>query len=78
MNIKIVQKNNGSNNYQSASDDLTLGSGNNNIPYQCFPPNYDSNNSNITTINDKVYINGYEWKNGEWKRTLKALWYKLF
>lgn len=31
-----------------------------------------------TIINDKVYLNGYELVNGEWKKTLKALWYKLF
>lgn len=24
------------------------------------------------------YINGYEYKDGKWKRTLKALWYLLF
>jgi hypothetical protein len=34
--------------------------------------------NNTTQINGKVYIDGYELKNGEWKRTLKALWYKLF
>ena len=31
-----------------------------------------------TVINGKVYIDGYEFKNGKWKRTLKALWYLLF
>lgn len=34
--------------------------------------------SNVTTINDKVYINGYEYKNGKWRRTLKALWHLWF
>ena len=34
--------------------------------------------SNITTIDDKVYIDGYEYKNGKWKRTLKAFWYLWF
>ena len=29
----------------------------------------------ITQINNKVYIDGYEYKNGKWRRTLKALWY---
>ena len=29
-------------------------------------------------IDDKVYIDGYEFKNGKWRRTLKALWYLLF
>lgn len=32
---------------------------------------------NQTVINNKIYIDGYEWKNGKWKRTLKALWYAL-
>lgn len=34
--------------------------------------------NSITTVNDKIYINGYEFKNGEWKRTLTALWYLIF
>ena len=33
---------------------------------------------NITTINNKIYIDGFELVNGEWKKTLKALWYKIF
>lgn len=31
-----------------------------------------------TIINDKIYIDGYEWTGKCWKRTLKALWYKMF
>lgn len=31
-----------------------------------------------TTINSKVYIDGFELKQGKWKRTLKALWYLIF
>lgn len=31
----------------------------------------------VTTINGKVYIDGYEFINGQWKRTLMALWHKL-
>ena len=31
-----------------------------------------------TIIDNKVYINGYEWKDGEWQRTLKALWHNWF
>lgn len=41
-------------------------------------PPCKSNSTNITTINDKVYVNGYEYKNGEWKRTLAAIWHWLF
>ena len=33
---------------------------------------------NSTIINDKVYLNGYELVNGEWKKTLRALWHKWF
>lgn len=33
---------------------------------------------NTTIINNRVFINGYEYKNGQWKRTLRALWHTLF
>lgn len=36
------------------------------------------NNYCLTQINDKVYINGYEFKKGKWRRTLKALWHLWF
>lgn len=33
----------------------------------------------ITTVNNKVFIDGYELtKKGEWKRTLRALWHLIF
>jgi hypothetical protein len=32
----------------------------------------------MNTINNRIYLNGYEYKNGKWKRTLKAIWYKWF
>lgn len=31
-----------------------------------------------TIINGKVYIDGYEFVNGKWKRTLRGLWHLLF
>ena len=31
-----------------------------------------------TIIDGKVYIDGYEFKNGKWKRTLRALWHLIF
>ena len=31
----------------------------------------------ISQINGKVYIDGYELKEGEWKKTLKGLWHLL-
>ena len=36
------------------------------------------NNHCATQINDKVYIDGYEYKKGKWRRTLKALWHLWF
>lgn len=33
---------------------------------------------NTTTINNRVFINGYEYKDGKWKRTLAAIWHLLF
>lgn len=33
---------------------------------------------NSTIINNKVYIDGYKLVNGKWKKTLRALWHKLF
>lgn len=37
-----------------------------------------SKGTNSTIIDGKLYVNGYEWKDGYWKRTLKAFWYNLF
>ena len=31
-----------------------------------------------TQINEKVYIDGYELKNGKWKKTCKALFHLIF
>lgn len=33
---------------------------------------------NTTVINNKVFIDGYEFKRGKWRRTLKALWHLWF
>ena len=32
----------------------------------------------VTNINGKVYIDGYEYKNGKWKKTLRAWWHLWF
>ena len=29
----------------------------------------------ITQINNKVYIDGFEFKNGKWRKTIKAIWH---
>lgn len=34
--------------------------------------------SSVTTINNKSFIDGFELVNGEWKRTLRALWHLFF
>lgn len=44
---------------------------------QKLPP-VPSAGRNSTVINDKVYIDGFEFKNGKWRRTLAALWHYLF
>lgn len=42
------------------------------------PPPSMGNMKNITIINDKIFMNGFEYKNGRWERTLRALWHMLF
>lgn len=34
--------------------------------------------NNITMINDKAFVDGYEYKDGEWKQTLRAWFHKYF
>lgn len=41
------------------------------------PPN-TTKSRNVTIINNRIYVNGYEYKNGKWKKTLAALWHKIF
>ena len=41
-------------------------------------PPVPSAGHNTTVVNGHVYIDGYEFKHGKWKKTLKALWYKWF
>lgn len=38
----------------------------------------NSKRSSISIIGDKIYMNGYGYRNGKWKRTLPALLYNLF
>ena len=41
-------------------------------------PPCPSKGRNITTINGKTYIDGYEYKKGKWRKTFKALFHKYF
>ena len=41
-------------------------------------PKSKSGKISSTVIDDKIYVNGYEYKNGEWKKTLAALWHLWF
>lgn len=33
---------------------------------------------NVTIINGVIYLDGYQWVNGAWKRTLKSTYYDIF
>ena len=33
---------------------------------------------NSTVVNGKVYLDGYEFKKGKWRRTLMAFWHLWF
>lgn len=41
-------------------------------------PNPPCEFNNLRIINRKVYVDGYEYKDGIWKKTLAAWWYKYF
>ncbi len=43
------------------------------------PPKFRKNFTNLTTIDDKVYLNGWEYfhKERKWKRTPAAIWHYL-
>ena len=41
-------------------------------------PPCPTNSRRVTIINNKVFIDGYEFKNGVWKKTLRAFWHRWF
>ena len=41
-------------------------------------PSCPAKGGNSTIINGKVYIGGYEFKKGKWRKTLRALFHKYF
>ncbi len=38
----------------------------------------DGKSTNSTIIDNHVFVNGYELKNGKWKKTLRAIFHKYF
>lgn len=44
------------------------------------PPRFDKSNTNLTILNNKVYLNGYEYfpNQRKWRRTFKAIWHYFF
>lgn len=49
------------------------------IDGQKLPPlPHKHKSTSLTTIGKKVFVNGYEFKNGRWRRTLAAIWHYLF
>lgn len=44
---------------------------------QQLPP-CPSKRNNMTVINDKIYVGGYEWTGAQWKRTPAAIWHLWF
>ena len=87
MDIQINQKCTGSNNIQVGMQNTIKGSNiisgtaiiNGTViingvelpapPTQCY---------STSIINGKVYIDGYEFKNGKWKKILRAWWHLWF
>lgn len=87
MNVEIHQRNYGKNNVQIGVQNVIKGSNiisgtaiiNGTVivngvelpppPTGCY---------STTVINNKVYIDGYEFKNGKWKKTLRAWWHLWF
>ena len=41
------------------------------------PPNYKTGMNIIAVCNHRLYVNGYEWKRGAWRRTLGALLHSM-
>lgn len=44
------------------------------------PPRFNKNRVNVTTINNKIYLNGYEYfpKERKWRVTPKSIWHYIF
>ncbi|MFW5962163.1 MAG: hypothetical protein ACOCQR_00930 [bacterium] len=66
-NINISQSNNG-NSIQMDGKVLTINGEEYKVP---------GRGKNVSIVNGKIFVNGFELVNGKWKRTLKALWYRI-
>ena len=43
------------------------------------PPVPDAKSSvSLSQVGNRLYVNGYEYRNGRWKRTLRAILHALF
>lgn len=40
------------------------------------PPKFKANS--VTIVDNRLFVGGYEYIDGKWKRTLRALWHKWF
>lgn len=40
------------------------------------PPKFKANS--VTIVDNRLFVGGYEYINGKWKRTLRSLWHKWF
>ena len=41
------------------------------------PPGYKRGGNRISVCNHKLYVNGFEWKHNEWRRTTGALLHNM-
>lgn len=41
-------------------------------------PRPPGNGQNISIINDRVFANGYEYRDSQWIKTFSAMWHKYF
>jgi methyl coenzyme M reductase subunit D len=65
----MINLNNGESRIQMSKDTITI-NGN------TYPK--PSKGNNITQVNEKIFINGYQFKNGKFKRTILSMWYYYF
>lgn len=60
------------------SDGVTLIMSDNSVVINGVEYSLPGRGCNSTIIDGKVFVNGYELKNGKWKKTIKAIFHKYF